>query len=98
MEQTTIKKMLATEEIAARFNELAQQEKWFEIQDELFANNVRSIEPPDSPCFKNAQGKIPVRKNEEDWAREVEEVHGLSTTQSIVGDNHFAVERNGILL
>ena len=28
---TQQKKILTTQEIAARFNELAQQEKWFEI-------------------------------------------------------------------
>jgi len=35
MEAETIT-ALTTQEVAARFNELAQQEKWFEIQDELF--------------------------------------------------------------
>ena len=34
-----------TQQVASRFNELAQQEKWFEIQEELFANNIKSIEP-----------------------------------------------------
>ena len=32
---------MTTTEIADRFHELARQEKWFEIQDELFANNVK---------------------------------------------------------
>ena len=53
---------MATQEIASRFNELAQQEKWFEIQDELFADNVRSIEPSNSPYLKYAEGKTSVRK------------------------------------
>lgn len=35
---TTIKTTLTTQEVATRFNELAQQEKWFEIQDEFFAD------------------------------------------------------------
>ena len=47
METNTI--TMTTQEVAARFNELAQQEKWFEIQDELFADNVRSIDPENSP-------------------------------------------------
>ena len=29
---------MTTLEISVRFNELAQQEKWFEIQDEFFAD------------------------------------------------------------
>ncbi len=87
------KAALATQEVAARFDEFAQQEKWFEIQDELFADNVRSVEPPNSPYFKYAEGKIPVRKKGEDWVKNVEEVHKLYTTHPVVGGNHFAVGR-----
>ncbi len=82
-----------TREVAARFDELARQEKWFEIQDELFADNVRSIEPPGSPYFKYAEGKAPVRKKGEDWVKNVEAVHELSTTHSVMAGNHFAVGR-----
>ena len=42
------KKALTTQQVAERFNQLAQEEKWFEIQDELFAENVKSIEPSTS--------------------------------------------------
>ena len=51
-----------TTQVAARFNELAKEEKWFEIQDELFADNVRSVEPAGSKYFGNAEGKAAVRK------------------------------------
>ena len=34
---------MTTQQVAARFNELAQQEKWFEIQDELFADDVSKL-------------------------------------------------------
>ena len=51
MTKSTIDSVMTTHEVAARFNELARQEKWFEIQDELFADNVRSIDPPNSPVF-----------------------------------------------
>lgn len=53
---------LTTQEVARRFNELAQQEKWFEIQDQFFADHVKSIDPPNSPYFGNAEGKSQVRK------------------------------------
>ena len=89
---TTIKTM-TTREVAARFNELAQQEKWFEIQDELFADNVRSVDPPDSPYLKNAEGKAAVRKKGEDFVKKVREFHGAYTTQPVIGGNHFAVGR-----
>jgi len=81
------------EEVAARFDELARQEKWFDIQDELFADNVRSIEPPTSKHLRNAEGKTAVRKKGEDWVKRIEAVHRTHTTAPIVGSNHFAVGR-----
>ena len=82
-----------TQQVAARFNELARQEKWFEIQDELFADNVRSVDPPNSPYFGYAEGKATVRKKGEEWVSRIEAVHGKHTTEPIVGSNHFAVGR-----
>ena len=40
---TTEIKTMTTQEVAERYNVLAQQEQWFEIQDELFAADVRSL-------------------------------------------------------
>ena len=84
---------LTTKEVAARFNELAQQEKWFEIQDELFGNEVKSVEPLTAKYLHNAEGKTAVRKKGEDWGKRVEAVHNLFTTQPVVSGNHFAVGR-----
>jgi hypothetical protein len=91
---TTTKTALTASEVAARFNELAQQEKWFEIQDELFADNVRSIDPANSPYFGYAEGKSSVRKKGEDFVKRIEAAHRRYTTEPIVGGNHFAVGRN----
>jgi len=88
------KTTLTTREVAARFNELARQEKWFEIQDELFADNVQSVEPINSPYFKNAEGKSIVRKKGEDWVKRIETAHSRYTTEPIVAKNHFAVVRD----
>jgi hypothetical protein len=90
---TTNQKAMTTQEVATRFNELAQQEKWFDIQDELFADNVRSVDPPESPYFGYAEGKKAVRKKGEDFVSGITEVHHLSTTAPIVVGNHFAVGR-----
>jgi hypothetical protein len=90
---TADKTAMTTQEVATRFNELAQQEKWFEIQDEFFADQVRSIEPPDSPYLKYAEGKTAVRKKGEEFLKKVQEFHGAYTTQPVIGGNHFAVGR-----
>ena len=86
--------VMTTQEVAARFDELAQQEKWFEIHDELFADNVRSVEPSNSQYFKYAEGKDPVRKKGEEFVKKVLEFHGAHTTHPVVGGNHFAVGRS----
>jgi len=90
---TAVKTAMTTVEVAARFNELAQQEKWFEIQDEFFADNVKSIDPPHSPYFGYAEGKSAVRKKGEDFVKRIEAVHRAYTTEPIAGGNHFAVGR-----
>jgi hypothetical protein len=91
---TTNKTAMTIQEVAARFNELAQQEKWFEIQDELFADKVRSEDPPNSPYFKYAEGKAAVRKKGEEFVKKVQGFHGAHTTQPVIAGNHFAVGRS----
>src|SRR5687767_10942732 len=91
---TTTKTMtMTTQEVAARFDELAQQEKWFEIQDEFFADNVRSIDPPNSPYFGYAEGKTAVRKKGEEFVGRIEAAHHLYTSKPLVSGNHFTVGR-----
>ncbi len=93
MTNSTNNQVMTTQEVASRFNELAKKEKWFEIQDELFAENVRSIDPPNSPYFGYAEGKANVRKKGEDFVKRIEAVHKTSTTEPVIGGNYFAVGR-----
>lgn len=90
-------KIMTTTEVAARFDQLAQQEKWFEIQDELFADDITSNEPEGSPYFapfQVAKGKDAVRKKGENWVAKVEEVHGAQTSRPVIGGSYFAVGRD----
>lgn len=80
-------------QVAARFNELAMQEKWFEIQEELFADDVRSIDPTDSPYMGYAEGKANVRRKGEDFVKNITDVHRLHTTAPLVTGSFFAVGR-----
>lgn len=98
MTKITNSKVMTTQEVAARYNELAQQEKWFEIQDEFFADNVRSIDPPNSPYFGYAEGEVAVRKKGKDFVKRVEAVHSAFTTKPIVGGNYFRLQESWILL
>ena len=87
------KKSRTAHEVAARFEQLARQEKWFEIQDELFADDVRSVEPPTATYLKDAEGRVAVRKKGEDWIKRIEAVHSTYTTSPVVGGNYFSVGR-----
>ena len=84
---------MTTQEIADRFHELAQQEKWFEIQDEFFSEDVKSIDPAGSPYFGNAEGRAAVRRKGEEFVSRIEAVHSLRTTAPVVAGNHFVVGR-----
>ena len=85
---------MTTQEVAARFTALAMQEKWFEIQDELFAENVKSIDPDGSPYFTYAEGKVAVRQKGETFINKIEAFHAASTSEAVVAGNHFAVARH----
>jgi ketosteroid isomerase-like protein len=93
MSMTHDKTAMTVREVAARFHELARQEKWFEIQDELFAENVRSIEPPSASGLPNVEGKAAVRKKGEALVSQVAEVHKSFTSEPVVGGSFFAVGR-----
>jgi len=91
----TTLKVMTTQEVANRYHELATQGKWFEIQDELFADDVRSVEPADAPIryryLRSAEGKANVRKKAEEWVSRVEAVYNQYFTEPVVGGNHFAL-------
>jgi len=95
MTNSTITQAMTTQEVASRFNELAKEEKWFEIQSELFSDLVKSVDPPNSPYFDSvyAEGKNSVRKKGEEFVKKIEAVHKMYSTEPVVGGNHFAVGR-----
>ena len=84
----------STAEVAARFSELAKQEKWFAIQEEFFSDDVKSIDPPHSPWFGYAEGKTNVRQKGETFVKGIVALHGASTSEPMVAENHFVVQRS----
>jgi hypothetical protein len=90
---TTYEIAMTTKAVALRFNELAQQEKWFDIQEEFFADSIKSIDPPNSPYMGYAEGKSAVRKKGENFVKGIVAVHKAHTTEPMLCGNHFAVGR-----
>jgi ketosteroid isomerase-like protein len=82
---------MTTQDVANRFRELAQASDWNKIQDELFANDAVSIEPPQSPGLQTAEGIDAIKQKGKQFADMVEEVHGGYTSAPVVGGNFFSV-------
>jgi ketosteroid isomerase-like protein len=88
---TTQEAVMTTQEVANRFNELAQTGQWQQIQDELFSDDAVSIEPEHSPGMKTAQGREAISQKGKQFQEMTEEVHGGYSGKPIVADSHFAV-------
>ena len=84
----TQEKTMTTVEVANRFNELAQQGNFEQIQNELFDKNVKSIEPAHSN-WQTVQGLDAVKQKAVDWQAMVEEMHGGYTNPPEVAGNFF---------
>jgi ketosteroid isomerase-like protein len=88
---TTQDAVMTTQQIADRFDELAQTGQWDKIQDELFADNAVSIEPEHSQGMKSAQGREALKQKGQQFNEMVEEMHGGYSHPPQVAGNHFAV-------
>jgi ketosteroid isomerase-like protein len=82
---------MSTNEVANRFNELAQTGQWDKIHDELFAANAVSIEPEHSPGLKTVEGLDAIKQKGKQFGEMVEEMHGGYSNEPVVAGNHFAV-------
>ena len=88
---TTQEAVMTTQEVANRFNQLAQIGQWQEIQDELFADDAVSIEPESSPGMKSASGREALREKGKQFSEMVEHMHGGFSNEPQVAGNYFAV-------
>lgn len=90
---STKEAVMTTQEVANRYNELAQEGKWDKVQEELYAENALSIEPPHAAVMgmRNAEGMEAIKKKGEAFNSMVEEMHGGYCSAPVVGGNHFSV-------
>lgn len=80
-----------TAEVAARFNELAKAGSWDKIQDELFAENAVSVEPPNVPGMQSVEGLAAIKEKGKQFNESVEEMHDGYSTDPVVAGNFFSV-------
>lgn len=82
---------MTTQQVADRFNELAQTGQFDKIQEELYAKDAESIEPPGSQGLKSVKGMDAIRQKGKEFNESVEEMHGGYTTAPVVGGDFFSV-------
>lgn len=87
---TTQEAVLTTQDVANRFNELAKENRFDLIQDELFSPDAVSIEPAGS-FIANAEGLPAIKKKGEDFNASIEEMYGGWCSEPVVGGKFFSV-------
>ena len=88
---STLEAVMTTQEIADKLSRYFKENKWAEAQDELFSDDVESIEPGGSQGMKSVQGRDALKKKADDFNSMVEAVHGGYAGEPIVAGNYIAV-------
>lgn len=84
---------MTTQQVADRYKELAKENAWDKIQDELFASNAKSIEPAYAAeqGMPSVEGIDAIKKKGQQFNEMVEEMHGGYCTDPVVAGNFFTV-------
>lgn len=85
---------MTTQEVANRYMELEKQGKWMEIQEELYGDDVVSIEPEHAAAMGMptlTTGLDAVKAKGASFNQMIEEMHGGYCTEPVIGGNFFSV-------
>jgi hypothetical protein len=88
---STTAAVMTTQEVANRFNELAQTGQFDKIQDELYSEDAESIEPAHSQGLQSVKGLAAIKEKGKRFNEMVEEMHGGYSKDPIVAGNHFSL-------
>lgn len=80
---------MTTQEVANRMAELFKENKWSQVQDELYAENAVSIEPPHAQGLQTVEGLAAIKQKGEQFQSMIEEMHGGWVSDLIVGGNYI---------
>lgn len=82
-------KTMTIQEVASRMNELFKENKWQQVQDELYADDVVSIEPEGAPGLQTVQGKEALKEKAKQFQEMIEEMHGGWCSDILVGGEYL---------
>ncbi len=84
----TMEKTMTTQEVANRFFALSQEGRFDQILEELYDENVKSVEPAGS-TWQSVQGLGKVKEKATQWQGMIEEVHSGYTNKPQTAGNYF---------
>ncbi len=82
---------MTTQQVADRFHELAEQGQYQTIQDELYAQDVVSVEPNEAFGPREAHGLDAIKEKSRLLNESIEEMHGGWCSKPAVGGKYFTV-------
>lgn len=80
-------KKMTAREVADRMSELFKENKWDQVQDELYSDDCESIEPAHAPGLKSAKGREALKQKGKAFQEMIEEMHGGWVSELLVGGN-----------
>ncbi len=83
--------MPSVADVANDLTSLCRQGKFFEAVDQLYSDDIVSIEPVGSPEMPARQEGIEAIKGKNKWWAENHEIHEVRVDGPFVGDGEFAV-------
>lgn len=87
---STLEAVMTTHDVANRMNELFKTNNWTQVQEELFADDCESIEPPHAQGLQTVKGRDAIKKKGEDFQAAIEEMHGGWCSEPLVGGNYIS--------
>jgi hypothetical protein len=82
---------MTTKQVADQLVEMCRNGKVEEAKQELFAEDIISIEPHDNILPKETKGMLAIQKKAELFISMVEQFHGSTITDPIIAGDCFAV-------
>ena len=82
------------QEVANRLVQLCREGKDIDAINELYSDNIVSIEPEGSPMPGKTIGKKAVLESTNRWYSSVEQLHSVHISDPIVSSNFFACTMN----
>jgi SnoaL-like domain len=82
-----------TTHIAKRLVELCRAGKFTQAQDELYAEDAASVEPPGTPPgpLGSVKGRAALREKSKAFDATYETIHGVTVSDPLVAGNFFSI-------